>query len=114
MRGDAFFGDAVHIFGADLDFELMSAFGDERGVQRLIEIGSRHGDEVFEAARNGTPCAVKKAESGVAILFGRCDDANSEEIEDLINGDCVLGKLLLNRVEALDASFYAGVNFCFD
>ena len=33
VRGDAFFGDAVHLFGADLDFELVAAGRDESCVQ---------------------------------------------------------------------------------
>ena len=32
MRGDSLFSDAVHLFSADLYFELMSAFADDGGV----------------------------------------------------------------------------------
>ena len=33
VGGDAFFGDAVHLFGADLHLELVAAGRDEGGVQ---------------------------------------------------------------------------------
>ncbi len=108
MRGDALFGDAVHVLGADLDFELVAAFGDERGVQRLVEVGPRHGDEVFEAAGHGTPDAVQQAEDGVAVGLGFGDDANGEEVVDLLDGDVVRDELLLDGEEALDAGLDAG------
>ena len=110
VRGDAFFGDAVHVLGADLDLELMAAFSDERGVQGLIQVGPGHGDEVLEAAGDGTPGAVQQAEDGVAVLLGLRDDADGEEIVDLIDGNAVRVELLLDGVEALDARFDAGVD----
>ncbi len=68
MRGDAFFGDAVHFLGADLHFELVAALAMTRGVERLIEVGPRHGDEVLDAAGDGAPDGVEQAEDGVAVL----------------------------------------------
>jgi len=58
VRGDAFFRDAMHFLGANLDFELVAAFAHHGCVQRLIQIGAGHGDEVLDAAGDGTPDAV--------------------------------------------------------
>ena len=87
VRGDAFFGDAVHLFGADLHFELMAAFADHRGVQRLVAVGAGDGDEVLDAARHGTPQRVNEAEDGVTGGDVLGDDADGEQIVDLVEGD---------------------------
>jgi hypothetical protein len=53
VGGDAFFGDSMHLFGADLDFELVAAGGDEGGVEALVAVGPGHGDEVLDATGDG-------------------------------------------------------------
>ena len=91
-----FFGDAMHLFGADLHFELMSAFAHHRGVQRLIAVGAGHGDEVLDAAGHRTPESVNQAEDGVTSAHILGDDANGQQVVDLIEGH--LGALdLLDR-----------------
>ena len=111
VGGDAFLGDAVHLLGADLDLELMAAGGDERGVERLVEVGPGHRDEVLDAAGDGTPDGVKQAEDGVAVLHGLADDADGEKVVDLVDGDLLVGELLLDGVEALDAPLDAAGDF---
>src|SRR5262249_33460928 len=49
VSGDAFLGEAVHVLGADLDLEGLAAMQD-RGVQRLVEIGPGKGEIVLKAA----------------------------------------------------------------
>ena len=66
VRGDAFLGDAVHLFGADLHLELVAARAHHRGVQRLVAIGAGNGDEVLDAARHRPPERVNEPEDGVA------------------------------------------------
>ncbi len=68
VRGDAFLGDPVHLFGADLDLERKALLADHRGVQRLVDVGPRHGDEVLDAAGHRRPRLVDDAERGVAVL----------------------------------------------
>ena len=87
VRGDAFFGDAMHLFGADLHFELMAAGAHHRGVQRLVAVGAGDGDEVLDAARDRTPESVDEAEDGVAGGDVLGDDADGEQIVDLVEGD---------------------------
>ena len=78
VRRDAFFGDAVHLLGADLNFEMPAFGADDGGVERLVEIGAGNGDEVFDAAGNGTPLVVDHAERGVAVLHRIGDDADGQ------------------------------------
>jgi hypothetical protein len=69
---------------------------------------ARHGDEVLDAAGDGTPKGVNEAENGIAGGYVLRNDADGQEVVDLIEGD--LGALLLleDGVEALDAPFDAG------
>ena len=62
------------------------------------------------AARNGAPGGVQKSEHGVTILLGLRDDADCEEIVDLIDGNAVCAELLLDREETFDARFDPCVN----
>ena len=45
----------------------------------------------------------RRPRSGVAVLHGFTDDADGEEIVDLVDGDLLVGEFLLDGVEALDA-----------
>ena len=110
VRGDAFLGQAVHLFGADLDFEGQAAGADHGGVQRLVQVGPRDGDEVLDAAGNGMPLVVDHAERGVAVLDRIGDDAQGQQIVDLVDADLLALHLLVDRVGALDAAFDAGGN----
>ena len=75
MRGDAFFGDVVHLFGANLHLEGLRFRADDGGVQRLIEIIARRGDPILDASGHWTPVVVNDAERGVTMThFIRCDD----------------------------------------
>ena len=66
VRSDSLFGDAVHLFGADLHFELVAAFAHHRGVERLVAVGARNGDEVLDAAGHRTPQRMNQPEDRVA------------------------------------------------
>ena len=89
VGGDAFLAHLVHFFGANLDFEGLAGFGDHRGVQGLVEVGPRHGDEVLDTAGDGAPEVVDDAENGVAILHGVGDDAHGVEVVDLVDADAL-------------------------
>ena len=65
VRGDSLFSDAVHLFGADLHFELMATFADDRGMEGLIAVGARDGDEVLDTAGHRAPKRVDETEDGV-------------------------------------------------
>ena len=103
VRGDSLFGDLVHVLGAHLDLKLVAAGSDQRGVQRLVLVGPRHGDEVLDAAGNGRPLAVQEAEDGPAIGLSLADDAHGQQVVHLVDGDLLRDELLVNGVQALDA-----------
>ena len=53
MRGDAVLGDPMHLFRADLKFDVLALRADHGRMERLIEIGFRDRDVVLEAAGTG-------------------------------------------------------------
>ena len=50
VSGNTVFRRTVHFLCPDLDFKRLAVGPDQRGVQRLIHIGLRHGDIVFKTA----------------------------------------------------------------
>ncbi len=64
VSGDAFFRDAVHFLRADLHFKRLAAM-QNGGMQGLIQVRARHGDVIFEAARDWPPNVMHHAEGGV-------------------------------------------------
>ena len=108
VRGDAFFGDAVHLLRANLNLEGLALRADDGGVERLVEVVARRGDPVLEAARYGLPEGVDYAEGGVAVarLVGR-DDARGDEVVDLVELNLLPLELLVDRVEPFDATLDA-------
>ena len=89
VGGNALLAHLVHFFGANLDFEGLAGLGDDGSVQRLVEIRPRHGNEIFDAAGNGTPEIVDDAENGVAVLHRVGDDAHGVEVVDLFDTDAL-------------------------
>ena len=110
VGGDALFGDAVHLFGPDLHFEGLALRSDHGGVERLVEVGPRDGDEVLDAAGNGPPLVVDHAQRGVAVLHRVGDDAQGHQVVDLVDGDLLPPQLLKHGVGPLHAAVDAGGN----
>ena len=81
----------------------MPAVADDRRVQRLVAVRARHRDEVLEAARNRRPHLMDDAQHAVAVLDAGRDDAERDEVVDLIERDALPLQLLVDRPEALDA-----------
>ena len=102
MRGDAFLGDAVHVVGADLHLEGQAAVADDRGVQRLIAVRPRHGDEVLDPPGHRRPRLVDDAERRVAVAHRLRDETEGDEVVDLLEIDLLPLKLQVNAVETLD------------
>jgi len=65
VRRDPLLGHRVHLLGADLDLERNPLVADDRGVQRLIPVRPRHGDEVLEPTRHRRPGLVDNAQRRV-------------------------------------------------
>jgi len=113
VSGDALLGEAVHLLGADLDFEGLAGV-DDGGVERLVEVGTGHGDVVFEATGDGAPELMDDAEGSVTVASGIGDDADGEDVVDLVEGALLADALQMNGVEALDAAFDFGGDGAFD
>ena len=114
MRRDAFFRDAVHLLGTDLYFELVAALAHHRRMQRLVHVRPRHSDKVLNASRHRAPDGMNEAEHGITITNGRCNHANGEQIEDLIDGaGALVLQFLVNAVQALDAPLHARLDIVF-
>ena len=94
VRGDAFLGHPVHLDRPDLHLERHAVLADHRGVQRLVAVGPRHRDEVLDAARHRRPRLVDDAERGVAVLHAVGDDAQRDEVVDLLELDLLPLQLL--------------------
>jgi len=104
VRRDAFLGDPVHVDGPDLNLERQAAIADDRRVQRLIAVRPLHRDEVLDPARNGLPGLVDDAERGVGVLHRVGDDADRDQVVDLLQLDLLPLELEEDAVEALDAA----------
>src|SRR5256886_11358250 len=102
MSGDAFFGNAVHFLGANLNFEWLAAMYDG-GMQRLIKIWPRHGDVILETARNWAPNVMNDPKRGVATAFAVRDDADGEEIVNLIESAALADDFPAQRKQTLPA-----------
>ena len=113
VGGDALFGDAVHLIGADLHLELMAAGAHHRGVQRPVTVGAGAGDEVLDAPRHRPPQGMNEPEDGVTGGHVLGDDADGQQVVDLVEGDLGALDLLVNGVEPLDAPLHPGLDAVF-
>ena len=87
MRGDAEFGDLVHLLGADLQFDALVAGADHGGVDRAVVVLLRRRDVVLEAAGHHRPGGVHDAERAVAGLDVVHHDAEAENVGQLLEAD---------------------------
>ncbi len=115
-------GHHMHPPRADLHLDRLPALADDGGVQALVTVGLGHRDVVLEAPRNRRPHAVDDAQRVVAdpllagflgaLLLaalgsvdrlGRQDQANGQQIENLLQRLAFLLHLVVNAPEVLAA-----------
>ena len=101
MRGDAVFGDVVHFPRADLQFDALLAGTDHGRVDRAIVVLLRRRDVILEAPRHDRPGRVHDAERLIAIPDGLDDDAEGEQIGQLLEADRLALHLAPDRVRPL-------------
>ena len=100
----ALLGRPVHFKGANLHLERHPFVADHRRVQRLVAVWPRHRDEVLDPAGHGRPRLVDDAQGGIAVLHAGGDDAEGDEVVDLVELDALLLELLRDAPQALDAA----------
>ena len=103
VRGDAPLRHPVHLPGAHLDLERLALGADDGGVQRLVQIELGHRDVVLEAAGHRLPQRVDGTERGVAVPLALDDDADPDEVEDLVELAAPADHLFVDGVEVLRA-----------
>ena len=81
-----------------------AAIADDRGVQRLVGVGTRHGDEVLETSRHRRPRLVDDAQRGIAVADGGRDHAQCDDVVDLLELDLLALEFLPDAEQALQAS----------
>src|SRR5215831_1095190 len=104
VGGDPFLRDAVHFLGADLDFKGLPGV-DYRGVQGLIKVRPRHGDVILEPAGHGTPDVMDYAQGRVTVAFVVGDDANGQQVINLLEAALLALDLAVQRIQALYPGF---------
>ena len=101
VRRDAVLGPAVHVPGADLQLHRLAAGPDDRRVQRLVHVELRHRDVVLEPARDRVPARVDDAERRVAVPDRIDQDADADQVVDVVEADVPGDHLLVDRVVVL-------------
>src|ERR1043165_1918011 len=106
VRGHAFLGHVIHLFGADLNFERLEVGSDHGSVKRLVQVVARSRDPIFDTTGNGFPVVMDHAERGVTMahFVGR-DDARCDQIVNLIETNLLRTQFFPDRIESFDAAF---------
>src|SRR5215831_539983 len=73
-------------------------------MERLVEILSRYRDHVFESPGYRFPRGMDHAECGIAILDRFGDQANRDQVIDLIYRNVLPFQFLINRIEPFDSA----------
>ena len=104
MRGDAVFGDLLHFAGADLQLDALLARPDHRGVDGAVIVLLGRRNVVLEASRNDRPRRVHDAERLIAFADIADDDAEAENIGQLLEADRLAFHLAPDRIGTLAAA----------
>ena len=108
VRGDAVFGGAVHLAGADLNFQRLALGPDDRGVQGLVHPEPGLGDVILEPARHRLPQGVHDAHGGVAVPDLVALDPHPDQVVDIVEVAALDDHLLINRPVVLRSALDRG------
>ena len=97
-----------------MDLEGLAEVGDDRRVQRLIQVGLGRCDIVLDAPRHGLPLLVDLAEHFVALVHRADDDAHRRQVVDLIERLVLRRHLLIDGIEVLGTPEHLAVDVAFD
>ena len=101
VRRDAVLGAAVHREGADLHLDRLARRAHHRRVQRLVHVELRHRDVVLESPQHRVPAGVKDAEHRVAVAVLLDQDADADQVVDVVELAAADDHLLVDRVVVL-------------
>ena len=110
VRRDPVLRPAVHAQGPDLQLDRLAAGADDRGVQRLVHVELRHRDVVLEPSGDGVPPRVDGAESRVAVADVVHQDADADQVVDVVEADVPGDHLLVDRVVVLRPAGHRGLD----
>src|SRR6266550_1611049 len=101
MRGDSVLRGAVHLTRADLDLEQLSIGSEHSRVKRLIAVRLRLRDVVLNALLQRRELVVNYAQRVVAIWNRVDEDADGQQVVDLLVRLVPFLHLLLDRPQML-------------
>ena len=107
VGGDPLLGDPVHLLRPDLELHQNPLRSNDRGVEGLVHVGLRHGDEVLDPARHGLVDPVQETQDPIAVELGVRDHPDPHEIVDLVEGDLLERHLPVDAVDMLVAALDA-------
>ena len=107
---DPLLGEEVHLARPDLDLERGLTLRDHRRVEGLVEVLLRHRDVVLDPARDRPPGLVDDAEGAVAVAQRVDEDAEGEDVVELVERDRLADELLADRPEPLHPPAHLGGN----
>ena len=116
VRGKSSFGHIVHAIRTDLHFDPLALVRHEGVVQRLITVGLRRGQPVAEARGVGFVDLGERRVDLIAFgnfvlpIVGTENDANGQDVEDLLERHLLTLHFLPNAVRTLDARLNFVVN----
>ena len=110
VRGNAVAGDVVHQRRAHLELGALAARPDDGRVDRLIIILLRRRNIILETARNDGPFGMHDADDAIAILDVFNDNAEAENVGELLESDRFALHLAPHRIGLFLASLHLGVD----
>ena len=107
---DTVFGYAMHLPCTYLYFHRLPAGPDDRRMQRLVIIGLRHGNVIFETVWQRLPQTVHDAEDTIAVLDRIDNDTDGIQVVYLTEVPVIFFHFFINTVKmfgpAIDFKFY--------
>src|SRR3954447_13120374 len=108
MRGDAVFGDIIHLPRAELQLDALLARPHHGGVDRAIIILLRRRDVILEATGHDRPGRVHDAERLIALVYGLEHHAEAVDVGELFETHRLAFHLAPDRVGALATAMHLG------
>ena len=110
VGGNPFFGYSVHFMSPDLNFDSLTVGTNHASMQRLIHVGFRDRNVVFEPSWNRAPLGMNHAEGFVTLPLRIDQNAKRYQIIDLIVKQILALHLLINAIEMLRPAADFGVD----